>query len=167
MIMSLMNTMFIYLIFYVLDHVDLPDILYPWSCLSTWYSISLIMFIYLLFYDLDHVDLPDILQPWTCLYCISDILWSLPCRSTWYSTTLNMFIYLIFYDLYHVDLPDILCPWSCWRPSSAPHCPSCVRRLAWSSSLSWSPALFWCWRTPPAMEVTERILTKVLRLCRL
>ncbi len=35
--------MLIYLIFYVLDHVYLPDILCPWSCWSTWYSMSLIM----------------------------------------------------------------------------------------------------------------------------
>ncbi len=92
MIMSLINTMFIYLIFYVLDHVDLPDILWSLSCLSTWYSMIFDMFIYLIFYDLEHFHLPD-------------ILWSLPCWSTWYSMSLIMLIYLIFYVLDHADDP--------------------------------------------------------------
>ncbi len=82
-----------YLLINVIAHVyQVPGILYPWSCLSIWYSTSLIMFIYLIFSVLDHVYLPDILCPWSCL-------------STWYSMILITFIYLIFYVLDHVDDP--------------------------------------------------------------
>ena len=131
-----------YLTFYVFDLADPPKTLRPWL---TWYFMSLIM--------LTHqrpsvLDLPDIL----CFFYYAHQPKTLCPWLIWYYMSLIMLTHLRPCVL---DWPDTQCPLSCWRPSWAPRCPSCDRRLAWSSSLSSTPVLSWCWRTPPEMHQSE------------